>query len=93
MIFFLLRDFEVFITYARVRFLPVEASHKTNLLRWHVCRDGGCLREYFHALLLNDAIGISLVDGPIFLGRPLSITDYGSTIPLPSAFYPQKIFV
>lgn len=34
------------------------------------CRGGGCLREYFRALLLNDAIGIWFVDGPIFLGRP-----------------------
>lgn len=32
-LFFLVCDFEVFITYARVRFLPVEAPYKTNLLR------------------------------------------------------------
>lgn len=45
-----MRDFEVFITYAAARFLPVEAAYKTNLLRrrMHVVTVGASANIFVH---------------------------------------------
>jgi len=61
-------NFQVFITYVRAfTFCPSKHRYKANLLHVGACmsRQWLSLREYSPA-----SIGISLLDGPIFLGRP-----------------------
>lgn len=80
MLFFFVRDFEVFITYAGARFLPVETPYKTNLLRrrMHVVTVGASANIFVHFSWMT-LLEFRLSMGRYFQDVP-PITEYGSLL-------------